>query len=172
MANQYDRAGQGAPTTHYGYGNHGYGGEGFGTTRSPSSAGFEGGAGNDGFGGNDGRGNSRFGPKGNTKSYYGNRGLDGLGDRIALMGPDGEHFKGKGPLGYQRSDERLREQVCELLTQDEQVDASAIEVTVEHGEVTLSGEVDDRRARRRAEECLDGLSGIKQVFNRLRPRSR
>lgn len=76
--------------------------------------------------------------------------------------------RGKGPSGYQRSDERIRELVCDSLTDDDQLDASRIEVGVTGGEVTLSGRVDDRRAKRAAEDCAYSVSGVRDVQNRLR----
>jgi hypothetical protein len=76
--------------------------------------------------------------------------------------------RGKGPSGYQRSDERLRELVCDSLTDDDQLDASRIEVGVTGGEVTLSGMVDDRQAKRAAEDCAYSVSGVRDVQNRLR----
>ena len=76
--------------------------------------------------------------------------------------------RGKGPLGYQRSDERIRELVCESLTDDDQIDASQIEVSVKNGEVTLSGVVDDRRTKREAEDCACSVSGVRDVQNQLR----
>src|SRR5687768_9699859 len=53
-------------------------------------------------------------------------------------------FRGRGPRGYQRSDDRIREDVCERLSDDPQIDASNMEVTVKTGEVTLSGTVSSR----------------------------
>src|SRR5262245_20667475 len=50
---------------------------------------------------------------------------------------------GKGPRGYRRSDARIYEDVCEALTRDGEVDASDVEVTVEDGQVMLSGTVAD-----------------------------
>jgi len=76
--------------------------------------------------------------------------------------------RGRGPVGYQRSDERLREMICESLEQDDQVDASQIEVTVKSGEVTLTGTVPDRRTKREAEECACTVSGVHDVQNQLR----
>ena len=76
--------------------------------------------------------------------------------------------RGKGPAGYQRSDERIRELVCESLTDDDQIDASRIEVAVEDGEVTLSGSVDDRHAKRDAEDCACSVVGVRDVQNLLR----
>ncbi len=76
--------------------------------------------------------------------------------------------RGKGPAGYTRSDERIRENVCEALADDDRVDASNIEVTVKNGEVTLTGTVEDRQSKRIAEECIENLSGVKDVQNQLR----
>jgi len=76
--------------------------------------------------------------------------------------------RGKGPAGYQRSDDRIRELVCESLTDDDQIDASRIEVVVKNGEVTLTGSVDDRHAKRDAEDCACSISGVRDVQNLLR----
>ncbi|HEX7840552.1 MAG TPA: BON domain-containing protein [Kofleriaceae bacterium] len=76
--------------------------------------------------------------------------------------------RGKGPSGYQRSDERIRELVCESLADDDQIDATHIEVVVNHGEVTLSGIVEDRRAKRDAEDCAWSISGVRDVQSTLR----
>ncbi len=57
---------------------------------------------------------------------------------------------------YARSDDRIREDVNDRLTEDVWVDASEIEVSVTDGEVTLAGTVDDRRdqaARRGLRRC-------------------
>lgn len=79
----------------------------------------------------------------------------------------GEH-KGKGPKGYTRSDERIREDVSDRLSDDEHIDASDIEVAVENGEVTLTGSVENRWAKRHAEDLAESISGVKNVENRLR----
>jgi hypothetical protein len=76
--------------------------------------------------------------------------------------------RGRGPLGYQRSDERIREGVCESLTEDDEIDATQIEVSVRNGEVTLAGVVEDRRAKRNAEDCAYTVSGVRDVQNLLR----
>ena len=47
-------------------------------------------------------------------------------------------------------------------------DASEIEDTEAEGEVTLAGSVEDRPAKRRAEDIADGVSGVKHVQNNLR----
>jgi hypothetical protein len=77
-------------------------------------------------------------------------------------------FTGKGPKGYQRSDDRIKEDVSEALSRDGDLDASEIEVVVVSGEVTLEGAVPDRESKRLAEDLAEDLPGVKQVQNRLR----
>jgi hypothetical protein len=94
--------------------------------------------------------------------------------------PHGEHpslwqrvkgvFSGKGPKNYVRSDERIREDVCEHLSYHPYVDASDIEVIVRDGEVTLTGTVEARMVKRAAEECADHVRGVKDIHNHLRVR--
>jgi len=80
----------------------------------------------------------------------------------------GQSHRGRGPKGYTRSDERIQEDVCERLSHDHHVDASEIEVSVSGREVTLSGTVDSRDARRRAEDIAESVSGVAHVQNNLR----
>src|SRR5690606_6672826 len=67
-----------------------------------------------------------------------------------------------------RSDERIMEDACDALTQDWGVDARQISVTVSNGEETLDGTVPSRQQKRRAEDCVDDLSGVTHVQNNLR----
>ena len=75
---------------------------------------------------------------------------------------------GKGPQGFQRSDERIREMVHEALTDDHHVDASNLTVEVKDGEVTLTGTVEDRAMKRRAEDVVLAVKGVKDVHNQIR----
>ncbi len=87
--------------------------------------------------------------------------------------PERGRFANRGPRLYQRSDDRIREDVCDQLTDDDVVDATGLTVTVQDGEVTLSGTVHDRTMKRRAEDCVDEVPGVRQVHNRitLRPQT-
>lgn len=103
------------------------------------------------------------------------RGDERIGDPAGTYGHrehvhhgTGPH-RGKGPAGH-RADERIRDRVCESLTDDDEIDASDIAVSVTGGEVTLSGTVDDRRAKRGAEDCAYSVTGVRDVQNRLRVR--
>jgi osmotically-inducible protein OsmY len=79
----------------------------------------------------------------------------------------GEH-RGKGPKGYTRTDERIKEDVHERLTEDASVDASEIEVDVKNGEVFLKGTVNSRQEKRRAEDVIENISGVKNVENHIK----
>jgi hypothetical protein len=82
------------------------------------------------------------------------------------------NFAGRGPKGYKRSDDRICEDVCELLTRHPDVDASDIEVKVTDREVMLTGTVDDRYAKRLAEDIAEQVSGVAEVHNQIRVRTR
>jgi osmotically-inducible protein OsmY len=88
----------------------------------------------------------------------------GPGVERARTGP----HAGKGPRGYQRSDDRICEEICDLLTRDGAVDASAVEVSVASGEVTLRGAVDSRYEKRVTEDIAESVQGVRQVHNELR----
>jgi osmotically-inducible protein OsmY len=80
----------------------------------------------------------------------------------------GRGARGLGPQGYKRSDERISDEVHERLTDDSWLDASGISVKVAAGEVTLSGTVDSRESKHRAERIVEHVSGVAHVQNNLR----
>jgi osmotically-inducible protein OsmY len=77
-------------------------------------------------------------------------------------------FRGLGPKGYKRADERISDEAHERLTDDPWVDATMISISVSGGEVTLSGTVENREAKHRAERAVEDLSGVTHVQNNLR----
>lgn len=125
---------------------------------------------------NDGRNRGMFGyegegfmeePRSRPRGYSDLESSPDRGWNIG-SGNDRESYRGRGPKNYQRSDERIREEVCERLTMDHDVDASDIEVTVNGGVVTLSGSVHERYAKRTAEDICESVRGVKDVQNDLR----
>src|SRR5437660_706638 len=72
-----------------------------------------------------------------------------------------ETHRGRGRRGYVRSDERIREDVNDRLTDNPVLDARDIEVSVKDREVTLSGEVDSRFSKRLAEDIAERVSGVR-----------
>jgi hypothetical protein len=73
------------------------------------------------------------------------------------------NFSGVGPKGYRKSDERIREDVCESLARHPGVDASDIEVSVKEGHVTLRGTVPNRWMKRQAEDAVEYVPGVEDV---------
>jgi osmotically-inducible protein OsmY len=95
-------------------------------------------------------------------------GSDAWSDRARQWGQFGGRHTGRGPKGYRRSDERIREDVSDKLMEHPDLDASEIEVKVSNGEVTLSGLVDSRWAKRLAEDIAESSTGVRDVMNQLR----
>jgi len=89
-------------------------------------------------------------------------------ERRRRMDEQRAHRRARGPKGYRRSDERIREDVNDRLGDDYYIDASDIEVMVSNTEVTLTGTVPTRNDKRRAEDIAEGVSGVTNVENRLR----
>jgi osmotically-inducible protein OsmY len=95
----------------------------------------------------------------------------GYGERRGTYGGNtgtAGRYIGRGPKRYHRPDERIREDVCERLTEHPDIDASEVEIQVNNGEVTLAGSVDDRHQKRLAEDVIENLWGVRDVHNHLR----
>jgi osmotically-inducible protein OsmY len=88
-------------------------------------------------------------------------------ERRRRMDEQRERLRGRGPKGYRRSDERIKEDVNDRLS-DGYLDASDVEVNVQNAEVTLTGTVNSRRDKRMAEDIADAVTGVMNVENRLR----
>ena len=88
--------------------------------------------------------------------------------RAAGAGVSAHGYRGIGPRGYRRDDARVREDVCDALTENDALDASNIEVTVQDGVVKLSGSVPHRLMKRLAEDLADACTGVRDVDNALR----
>ncbi len=141
---------QGYNQGNYGYGQGGYnqpyGNLGFSGRSYPDE--FTGSGSNPRFGGNQGQGwNDVY-----YMEYY-----------YFVPGP----HTGKGPRSFQRSDEMIRDDINNRLTQHGHIDASDINVTVKNGEVTLTGTVEDRQSKRLAEDIAESVTGVKDVHNQL-----
>jgi len=94
-----------------------------------------------------------------------------FGDEDAERRRNQDEYRGRGPKGYMRSDDRIREDVSDRLTDDPRIDASEIDVKVASSEVTLEGTVTSREQRRRAEDVAETISGVTHVQNNLRVKS-
>ena len=76
-------------------------------------------------------------------------------------------YSGKGPKGYQRPDERIKEEVCERLSYHGFIDPSEVDINVEQGEVKISGTCMNRREKRMIEDVVDSVRGVRDVRNEL-----
>jgi len=94
-----------------------------------------------------------------------------FGDDDAARRREQDH-RGRGPANYTRSDDRILEDACDKLTEDWGVDARNVQVTVQGGEVTLDGTVENREQKRRAEDVVHDISGVGHVQNNLRAQDR
>lgn len=117
-------------------------------------------------------GSQEFGPEGygSAASYGWTRGYGRewrTAEQWRVPGP----YAGRGPKGYQRSDERIREELSDRLTAHGHIDASDVEVRVQGAEVTLIGFVDSREAKRLAEDLAEDVQGVREVHNQLRIRT-
>jgi hypothetical protein len=84
--------------------------------------------------------------------------------------PNPGQYAGRGPRNYTRSDERITEDINDRLTDRGDLDAEDIDVKVNNGEVTLTGTVGSRYAKRAADDVAWGVSGVNEVHNQLRTR--
>lgn len=98
------------------------------------------------------------------------QGSGGYGTMGRGAGAQRSENYGKAPKGYTRSDDRIKEEVCDCLS-DADVDASEIEVEVQGGTVRLSGTVKNKTDKRTAEDIAEECRGVKSVENNIRVQS-
>ena len=94
------------------------------------------------------------------ESFGGDYGQQGWGRQGSM--------RNRPPKGYTRSDERLKEDICERLMSMPHVDAGEVSVEVKDAKVVLEGTVPERSMKHRIEDCAEGVSGVKDVENRIR----
>jgi hypothetical protein len=147
------------------YGRSGGGGRSMGDEGSYGSGGY-----GSGSYGSSGYGSGSYGSSGYGSSNYGGSSYDR--ERGFGGGEYGQYrsYAGRGPKGYTRSDDRIKEEVCDRLSMNDEVDASDIEVKVQGGEVTLEGSVENRRMKHMAEDIAESVSGVQDVHNHVRVR--
>jgi osmotically-inducible protein OsmY len=69
---------------------------------------------------------------------------------------------------YSAVDQRIHDEVCQRLNQHPLIDATLIDVRVDDGDVSLSGEVLDTRMKEMAEDITEEVFGVKEIHNNLR----
>ncbi|WP_322080836.1 BON domain-containing protein [Burkholderia sp. BCC1972] len=118
------------------------------------------------------RGHHRMGWYGGEYDQGDPRGGDRAPDQ-ARFGSEAERDalrQRRGPKGYTRSDERIREDVCERLAHALEIDVSDVAVQVNDGCVQLDGTVPARWMKHDIEDLADGCLGVRDVENRVRVR--
>jgi len=174
---EYGRGGRSTGQDHYGQTGYGQGGYGQGQSGQPNysygqpSYGQDyGSSGTSSYGRSFGA--SRSGSSGSPGGWrepsgegqqYGSGQQYGYGDSSRGQGL----HRGKGPKNYQRSDERVKELLCERLHEDPEIDASEVTVNVQGGKITLEGTVDSRRTKNAIEDVAEQI-GSQDVQNNLR----
>lgn len=112
-----------------------------------------------------GQGTYGAGRYGQRSQYGEERGSDpGRGRGRGLLGK----LFGRGPKGYKRSDERIKEDICEQLWRSDTIDSSEVTIVVREGEVTLTGTVPERWMRHEVENIADESMGVKDINNHIR----
>jgi hypothetical protein len=110
------------------------------------------------------------------RSYVGWADAGSMQGRWSGEGPRGDDTHGAppsgsarrpGPKGWQRSDERIHDDVCERLSRSG-LDASDVSVEVRDGRVTLAGTVSDRPMKHAIESLVDGCHGVRDIDNRIK----
>jgi len=99
-----------------------------------------------------------------AREEYGQQAREGYGQSF---GRERTHA-GVGPKNWKRSDERIKDEVCESLAAHPEIDASDTDIHVKDAVVTLTGTVRDRRTRRMMEDVVDSIPGVADVECQLK----
>jgi hypothetical protein len=76
--------------------------------------------------------------------------------------------RGRGPRNEMRPDASIADDIYQRLTDDDELDASEILLSVEDGLVTLTGEVPEKAMKRRAEDIAAQARGVRDIRNCIR----
>jgi hypothetical protein len=152
---------------YYGTGNYSSGGSGFG-------GGYRGMQGMGAYGPSGGSYNAEYGHAAEGSYGWGRNDERAFRDRDWRDSNRERHrgffdrLFGRGPKGYKRSDERLREDISERLMYSTYLDSSDVSVEVADGVVTLEGTVPERSMRHAIEDVADSCPGVRDVDNKIR----
>lgn len=141
---------------------------GYGSGQPSGYSGHQSQVGHDpGAGWQGGYGRAAYGPSGERTGYAEGRWQGGYDAGWPSGYGQQGRMQRRGPKGYKRSDERIREDLCERLMLAD-VDASEVTVDVRDGRVILQGSVPQRRMKHRIEDIADECFGVEDVENNLR----
>jgi len=74
----------------------------------------------------------------------------------------------RGPKNYKQSDEGILDKVAIALHRSHEVDASDLEISVKDQCVYLKGTLPDKRMRYLAEDLVEDIPGVRDVFTQIR----
>jgi osmotically-inducible protein OsmY len=77
----------------------------------------------------------------------------------------------RGPKNYARSDERIRELICERVIQNLFIDLSDVSIEVQNGRVALDGTVPNRQMKHAIEDVVDRCWGVQDIENNIHVQS-
>lgn len=104
-----------------------------------------------------------------VKSWFGNDRAEARREEDkARTRHERRDYRGVGPRARYHEDEELREEICERLADDPDLDASDILVRVIDNEAILDGAVSSQRDAARAYEIAGDVPGIIHVRERLK----
>jgi osmotically-inducible protein OsmY len=76
----------------------------------------------------------------------------------------------RGPKGFKRSDERLKDDIAERLMYQNDIDVSDVSLDVKDSKVTLEGTVPERWMRFAIDDLAESVIGVESVENNVRVR--
>ncbi|KYF65178.1 BON domain-containing protein [Sorangium cellulosum] len=106
--------------------------------------------------------------EGHDRRESGRSALEGVSHTLGAIGDRVRSAFGRGPKGYKRSDARIQEDICEMLSYRNDIDVSDVTVEVQSNEVTLEGTVPQRNHKRIIEQVAESVRGVEDVHNRIR----
>jgi len=102
------------------------------------------------------------------EGQYGRGYSRGGGSRSGVLRIGGGRQYARGPKGYQRSDERLKEDISERLMEAYDIDSSEVTVEVQGAKVILEGTVPSRHMKHTIEDLVDACPGVQDIENKVR----
>jgi hypothetical protein len=109
-----------------------------------------------------------YAPRSDVPPGYGAADRGGWGRLGGWRHGDNGLARPRGPKGYKRSDDRIREDLCEHLMDVDDIDSSDVEVRVESGCVKLEGTVPERFMKYEIENIAATTLGVEEVENNIR----